>query len=86
MCLESLTDPVITPCAHVFCSACIRDVLQSEGLAPTCPMCRGPVSESDLVEVPEDQLRNINNDQTNNDDDSTKDSQFEGSAKVLSSI
>lgn len=60
ICLESLSDPAITPCAHVFCCGCITDVLNSEGLAPKCPMCRAPVDEVDLLRVPEEQ-RNKNN-------------------------
>lgn len=60
ICLESLNDPVITHCAHVFCCGCITDVLNSEGLAPKCPMCRAPVDEIDLLRVPEEQ-RNKNN-------------------------
>lgn len=30
VCLESLTLPVITYCAHVFCKACIFEVLRNE--------------------------------------------------------
>ncbi|KAK3709917.1 hypothetical protein QZH41_020046, partial [Actinostola sp. cb2023] len=85
VCLEALTDPVITPCAHVFCSACITDVLNSEGLAPMCPMCRGPVNETDLVRVPEEQLRNQNNNESSSTGDDI-DCPFEGSAKIKALI
>ena len=30
VCLESLTLPVITRCAHVFCKLCISEVIRSE--------------------------------------------------------
>jgi len=82
ICLESITDPVITSCAHVFCSACIMDVIN--GHAPTCPMCRGPISESELVRVPEEQLREMNGEKESDDDGGggNNEVQFEGSAKV----
>ncbi len=30
ICLDSLKTPVITHCAHVFCRACIQQVIQAE--------------------------------------------------------
>ena len=52
MCLDSLVDPVITRCAHVFCQQCITDVISSENVAPNCPLCRAPVNENELTKVP----------------------------------
>ncbi|OCK96812.1 uncharacterized protein K441DRAFT_694830 [Cenococcum geophilum 1.58] len=37
VCLEVLTEPVITRCAHVFCLACIERVVDTQH---KCPMCR----------------------------------------------
>ncbi|OCK82728.1 hypothetical protein K432DRAFT_292616 [Lepidopterella palustris CBS 459.81] len=37
ICLDTLTDPVITCCAHVFCFACIERVVETQH---KCPMCR----------------------------------------------
>jgi SWI/SNF-related matrix-associated actin-dependent regulator of chromatin subfamily A3 len=37
VCLDSLRDPVITKCAHVFCSSCIERVIDTQH---KCPMCR----------------------------------------------
>lgn len=53
VCLDSLVEPVITRCAHVFCQQCIMDVITSETSAPNCPLCRAPVNENDLIKVPE---------------------------------
>jgi len=53
VCLDSLVDPVITRCAHVFCQHCIMDIISSENMAPNCPLCRAPVNENDLIKVPE---------------------------------
>ncbi|XP_068740295.1 helicase-like transcription factor isoform X2 [Montipora capricornis] len=52
VCLDSLVDPVITRCAHVFCQQCIMDVISSENVAPNCPLCRAPVNENELTKVP----------------------------------
>jgi hypothetical protein len=78
VCLESLNDPVITPCAHVFCCGCITDIVNSEILAPRCPMCRAPVDETDLLHVPEEQ-RNKRDETIDVDKEGDE---FEGSAKV----
>ena len=53
VCLDSLVEPVITRCAHVFCQQCIMDVITSDTSAPNCPLCRAPVNENDLIKVPE---------------------------------
>ncbi|KAF2206071.1 hypothetical protein GQ43DRAFT_436496 [Delitschia confertaspora ATCC 74209] len=37
VCLDSLKEPVITICAHIFCSACIERVIDTQH---KCPMCR----------------------------------------------
>merc|ERR1711994_191639 len=53
ICLDDLKIPVITPCAHVFCRACIEPVIQS-AQTPLCPMCRGAVSKKALLEAGQD--------------------------------
>ncbi|KAF2474647.1 uncharacterized protein BDR25DRAFT_332048 [Lindgomyces ingoldianus] len=37
VCLDSLRDPVITICAHIFCTPCIERVVDTQH---KCPMCR----------------------------------------------
>jgi SWI/SNF-related matrix-associated actin-dependent regulator of chromatin subfamily A3 len=37
ICLDSLRDPIITTCAHIFCTACIERVIDTQH---KCPMCR----------------------------------------------
>lgn len=37
ICLDSLKEPVITCCAHVFCFPCAEKVIETQG---KCPMCR----------------------------------------------
>ncbi|XP_070609485.1 helicase-like transcription factor [Erythrolamprus reginae] len=50
ICLESLTVPMITHCAHVFCKTCIWEVIQREKGNAKCPLCRKEVSSENLIE------------------------------------
>ncbi|XP_075274616.1 helicase-like transcription factor isoform X3 [Opisthocomus hoazin] len=52
VCLESLTLPVITRCAHVFCKLCISEVIRSEQPNAKCPLCRNELRVEHLVECP----------------------------------
>ncbi|KFQ00113.1 Helicase-like transcription factor, partial [Leptosomus discolor] len=57
VCLESLTLPVITHCAHVFCKPCIFEVIRSEQPNARCPLCRNELRVEHLVECPlEDEI------------------------------
>lgn len=61
---------VITCCAHIFCQACILKTLQRT--KPCCPLCRRPLSTTDLFSAP----------QTSSDDDNTGSSKTTMSSKV----
>lgn len=50
ICIAPPTDIVITCCAHIFCRSCILKTLKRT--KPCCPMCRHPLSESDLFSSP----------------------------------
>ncbi|XP_051482287.1 helicase-like transcription factor isoform X2 [Apus apus] len=52
VCLESLTLPVITRCAHVFCKPCLLEVIRSEQPNAKCPLCRNELRAEHLVECP----------------------------------
>ncbi|KAH0519623.1 Helicase-like transcription factor [Microtus ochrogaster] len=52
ICLDSLTFPVITHCAHVFCKPCICQVIQSEQPHAKCPLCRNNIHGDNLLECP----------------------------------
>ncbi|KAM9279237.1 helicase-like transcription factor [Morus bassanus] len=61
VCLESLTRPVITRCAHVFCKPCIYQVIRSEQPNAKCPLCRNELRVEHLVECPlEDEIDSSN--------------------------
>lgn len=50
ICISPPTEIVITCCAHIFCQACILKTLQRS--KSCCPLCRHPLSESDLFSSP----------------------------------
>ncbi|XP_075807202.1 helicase-like transcription factor isoform X3 [Microtus pennsylvanicus] len=52
ICLDSLTFPVITHCAHVFCKPCICQVIQREQPHAKCPLCRNNIHGDNLLECP----------------------------------
>ncbi|KAI4300912.1 hypothetical protein L6164_034239 [Bauhinia variegata] len=51
ICISPPTDIVITCCAHIFCEACILKTLDRS--KSCCPLCRRPLSESDLFSAPQ---------------------------------
>uniref|UniRef100_A0A8C3JG13 Helicase like transcription factor n=1 Tax=Calidris pygmaea TaxID=425635 RepID=A0A8C3JG13_9CHAR len=61
VCLESLTHPVITRCAHVFCKPCIFEVIRSEQPNAKCPLCRNELRVEQLVECPLEEEIDSNN-------------------------
>ncbi|RZS09750.1 hypothetical protein BHM03_00040856, partial [Ensete ventricosum] len=50
VCLSPPLKTVITCCAHIFCQACILKTLKH--LHASCPICRHPLSKTDLFVVP----------------------------------
>lgn len=48
VCLDFPTDPVVTPCHHIFCRPCIYQVLQ---LCSECPNDRGPLTLCQLKDI-----------------------------------
>jgi len=40
ICLQAMRSPRMTPCAHIFCAACIEQSLATKA---QCPQCRAPV-------------------------------------------
>ncbi|KAK7244313.1 hypothetical protein RIF29_39133 [Crotalaria pallida] len=49
ICLESVEDPVITLCGHLYCWPCIYKWLRIENEHQTCPICKSKISLSSLV-------------------------------------
>ncbi|GJJ06235.1 hypothetical protein Clacol_000425 [Clathrus columnatus] len=49
ICFEVSGDPRITPCAHIFCLACITEVISRD---PRCPMDRRTINISNLIVPP----------------------------------
>ncbi|KAL2480789.1 DNA/RNA helicase protein [Abeliophyllum distichum] len=70
ICISPPTSTVITCCAHIFCRACILKTLKRT--KPCCPLCRHPLSESDLFKAPPESSDTI----------ATRDSSLSTSSKV----
>ena len=49
ICGDFFHGPVLLPCSHTFCSACVRRFLQSKGANGCCPQCKQPCDARDLV-------------------------------------
>eukprot|EP00808_Paulinella_micropora_P010773 g2108.t1 len=47
ICLDTCQGAVVTECGHTFCQACIELVIRLD--KPSCPLCRAPISEADLI-------------------------------------
>ncbi|KAK3936758.1 putative SWI/SNF-related matrix-associated actin-dependent regulator of chromatin subfamily A member 3-like 1 [Diplogelasinospora grovesii] len=76
VCFESLANPLITHCKHVFCRACITKVIE---IQHKCPMCRAELSEDKLLEpAPEHSAK-----EEEQIDSETKSSKTEALLKIL---
>ncbi|XP_059849322.1 helicase-like transcription factor isoform X1 [Hypanus sabinus] len=64
ICLESLTFPVITHCAHVYCKPCICQVIRNEQPTARCPLCRTEIRVEQLVECPPEEVAPASLDKT----------------------
>ncbi|OKL63830.1 hypothetical protein UA08_00214 [Talaromyces atroroseus] len=53
ICLDSLSEPVITACAHAFDKACITQVIERQH---KCPLCRAEIKEANSLVSPATEL------------------------------
>jgi SWI/SNF-related matrix-associated actin-dependent regulator of chromatin subfamily A3 len=51
ICMEDISQPVITSCGHLYCRGCIENWMINE--TAVCPLCRGVISKASLVDAPE---------------------------------
>lgn len=51
ICTDVVEDAVIMPCGHSFCEECLRTWLYGDVAKSTCPVCRGLVTEGEVVPV-----------------------------------
>ncbi|KAJ4785284.1 E3 ubiquitin-protein ligase [Rhynchospora pubera] len=51
ICLESVSEPVVTVCGHLYCWSCINGWVhhQHKTTGPTCPTCKSPISYNSLI-------------------------------------
>lgn len=77
VCIETMKEPVITHCKHVFCKVCITKVIEVQH---KCPMCRAELSEDKLLEpAPE----SSGEDEMSELDQETKSSKTEALLKII---
>ncbi|KAM7403382.1 hypothetical protein PAMA_004028 [Pampus argenteus] len=60
VCLNSVSVPVITHCAHVYCRPCIAQVISTEQETARCPLCRSGIKINELVEFPQEETEEGN--------------------------
>jgi SNF2 family DNA or RNA helicase len=51
ICMEPMSDPIITQCAHIFCRECVNKMFASS-LLPHCPTCRVEMPKKSIMSVP----------------------------------
>lgn len=52
ICKEVLYKPIQCPCEHHFCCDCIAEWLFNTGNSSSCPLCKTPVTATNLSKVP----------------------------------
>ncbi|KAI4333201.1 hypothetical protein L6164_018038 [Bauhinia variegata] len=51
ICLDMARDPILTCCGHLFCWPCFYWLSHSYSNARECPVCRGEVTEADIIPI-----------------------------------
>ncbi|KAK8806881.1 hypothetical protein WA588_005680, partial [Blastocystis sp. NMH] len=49
ICMDTPTDPVLTPCGHLFCWSCLDNWLEMNH--DDCPVCRGKVTKENVTPI-----------------------------------
>ncbi|KAJ0970886.1 hypothetical protein J5N97_018845 [Dioscorea zingiberensis] len=51
VCFDTPKDPVVTSCGHLFCWPCLHEWIQRNQDDKQCPMCKGELSESNIIPI-----------------------------------
>jgi hypothetical protein len=52
ICLDTASEPVLTPCGHLFCWPCIFQWMESDrSMRNACPVCKSGISTSKLIPI-----------------------------------
>ncbi|XP_073001872.1 uncharacterized protein [Typha latifolia] len=51
ICLDMASEPVVTSCGHLFCWPCLYQWLHIHSDHKECPVCKGEVTESNIVPI-----------------------------------
>ncbi|EGG23774.1 hypothetical protein DFA_05910 [Cavenderia fasciculata] len=50
ICFDTVNEPIVTQCGHLFCWSCIFQWLQHNA-SQQCPVCKAPISEEKLIPI-----------------------------------
>lgn len=51
ICLDSLNEPVVTLCGHLFCKSCISQWINLKPNSQICPVCKTSINKKKLVRL-----------------------------------
>ncbi|KAK1320442.1 E3 ubiquitin-protein ligase RMA1 [Acorus calamus] len=51
VCFDTARNPVVSLCGHLYCWSCLYRWLQISSDAKLCPVCKGVVSEPDIIPI-----------------------------------
>ena len=80
ICIDFFRNPVITACAHAFCTECIEKTIEVQ---QKCPMCRQPLTDVNLLVRPAAGMGEGSADQTIDFDVDSSSSKIEALIKLL---
>lgn len=51
ICFDTPAEPVVTPCGHLYCWACLYRWLRLHAASPGCPVCKAAVSRETVIPI-----------------------------------
>ena len=85
ICFEDLRDVVVTPCRHIFCLACAKQMSNKLKANFTCPECRTPIT-CDKLNITTVDIINSGLKPASNDEENAKDTKDANDTKNKESI
>lgn len=62
ICFDTLEDPVLTKCGHLFCSDCLEMCMEAK---KTCPMCKTNLKGTEIIKINSTNIKKENSDSNN---------------------
>ena len=51
ICLDTVKEPVVTMCGHLFCKECIKQWIEAKRVNQSCPVCNSKISKDKLIRL-----------------------------------